>query len=169
MASWTGAGLKGEASSLRKVSLGVLGAAGYTGLLVWHGGLGGSAPLKVAEKGHLASLVPNATWADSLPDALTLSETALTGWSQAVTWTTVVVVVLTFLWLGRRLGGGSDNVLPEVAEARRAPSGGVPHVRKDWLSVWIEVGSSRGFWEWHVWLAPRHGRGRRVPCSSWRL
>ena len=74
----------------------------------------------MAEKGHLASLVPNATWAAELPDALTLSETALTGWSQAVTWTTVVVVVLTFLWLGRRLGGGSDNVLPEVAEARRA-------------------------------------------------
>ena len=104
---------EGEASPLNGVSMGVLGAAGYTGLLVWHGGLGGSAPLKVAESGHLASLVPNAAWADALPDALTLSETALTGWSQAVTWTTVAVVVLTFWWLGRRIGGG--QTLPEVA------------------------------------------------------
>lgn len=30
----------------------LLGAAGYTGLLVWHGGLSGSAPLAVATPGH---------------------------------------------------------------------------------------------------------------------
>lgn len=30
----------------------LIGAAGYTGLMVWHGGLSGSAPLKVAEAGH---------------------------------------------------------------------------------------------------------------------
>ncbi len=32
----------------------LLGAAGYTAMLVWHGGLSGSAPLKVAEVGHLS-------------------------------------------------------------------------------------------------------------------
>ncbi|MGM0558005.1 MAG: short-chain fatty acid transporter [Myxococcota bacterium] len=30
----------------------LLGAAGYAGFLVWHGGFSGSAPLKVAENGH---------------------------------------------------------------------------------------------------------------------
>ncbi|MGH1339728.1 MAG: short-chain fatty acid transporter [Aureispira sp.] len=30
----------------------LIGAAGYSGLMVWHGGLSGSAPLKVAEQGH---------------------------------------------------------------------------------------------------------------------
>lgn len=36
----------------------LLGAAGYMGLLVWHGGLSGSAPLKVAESGaSLASTI----------------------------------------------------------------------------------------------------------------
>lgn len=33
----------------------LLGAAAYTGLAVWHGGLSGSAPLKVAETGHFAA------------------------------------------------------------------------------------------------------------------
>ena len=33
----------------------LLGAAAYTGLAVWHGGLSGSAPLKLAEPGHFAS------------------------------------------------------------------------------------------------------------------
>ena len=110
---------QGAGSPLEGVSLGVLGAAGYTGLLVWHGGLGGSAPLKVAESGHLASLIPNATWLDEVPDALTLSQTALTGWSQAVTLSVMVIVVLTFLWLGRRVGGGESNALPNAIPKRR--------------------------------------------------
>jgi len=34
----------------------LIGAAGYSGLMVWHGGISGSAPLKVAEQGHFLSL-----------------------------------------------------------------------------------------------------------------
>jgi short-chain fatty acids transporter len=34
----------------------LVGATGYIGLMVWHGGISGSAPLKVAEQGHLSSL-----------------------------------------------------------------------------------------------------------------
>jgi short-chain fatty acids transporter len=33
----------------------LLGAAGYAGFLVWHGGFSGSAPLKVAESGHFVA------------------------------------------------------------------------------------------------------------------
>jgi len=111
---------EGSGSPLNRVSLGVLGAAGYTGLLVWHGGLGGSAPLKVAEPGHLASLIPNASWLDDVPEALTLSQTALTDWSQAVTLSVMAVVVLTFLWLGRRVGAGPSNELPPTKSAPAA-------------------------------------------------
>ena len=35
----------------------LIGASGYVGLMVWHGGISGSAPLKVAEKGHLSQLM----------------------------------------------------------------------------------------------------------------
>ena len=35
-----------------KLNYPLIGAAGYSGLMVWHGGLSGSAPLKVAESGH---------------------------------------------------------------------------------------------------------------------
>lgn len=111
---------QGEDSPLRAVSLGVLGAAGYTGLLVWHGGLGGSAPLKVAESGHLASLIPNAEWAKDLPDALPLSQTALTSWSQMLTWSVVLAVVCVFLWLGRKVGDQGGNALPKLEDAKPA-------------------------------------------------
>ena len=36
----------------RPIHYPLLGAAGYAGFLVWHGGFSGSAPLKVAEPGH---------------------------------------------------------------------------------------------------------------------
>jgi len=44
----------GRALKLRGIAVHypVLGAAGYAGFVVWHGGLSGSAPLKVAEKDH---------------------------------------------------------------------------------------------------------------------
>ena len=44
----------GEHASQHNISINypLIGAAGYAGLMVWHGGLSGSAPLKVAEEGH---------------------------------------------------------------------------------------------------------------------
>ena len=78
---------------------GVLGAAGYTGLLVWHGGLSGSAPLKVAEEGHLAELAPNLV---GLPDSIGLLDTVFSTWSVLVTVGVVVSVLLVFVWLGKR-------------------------------------------------------------------
>ena len=44
----------GEYFSENKIPLNypLIGAAGYSGLMVWHGGISGSAPIKIAEKGH---------------------------------------------------------------------------------------------------------------------
>ena len=44
-----------------------------------------SAPLKVAEAGHLASLVPQASWAPTLPETISLTETVFAPWSLMVT------------------------------------------------------------------------------------
>lgn len=49
----------------------LIGAAGFSGLMTWHGGLSGSAPLKVAEVGHLNALTKSSLY----PEAITLSET----------------------------------------------------------------------------------------------
>ncbi len=78
---------------------GVLGAAGYTGLLVWHGGLSGSAPLKVAEPGHLAELAPHLS---GLPDSIGLRDTLFAGWSWPITFAVAVATALVFVWLGRQ-------------------------------------------------------------------
>lgn len=47
----------GEHASVNniKINYPLVGACGYSGLMVWHGGISGSAPIKVAETGHFLS------------------------------------------------------------------------------------------------------------------
>lgn len=41
----------------KAINYALVGAAGYAGLMFWHGGISGSALVKVAEQGHLTSLM----------------------------------------------------------------------------------------------------------------
>jgi short-chain fatty acids transporter len=89
----------------------LIGAAGYAGLMVWHGGISGSAPLKVAESGHLQSLMQNVLSVDNLeklPDTIASSLTVFS-WSNLITFG-IVLLVISFLAF--RLGKGtSPNTL----------------------------------------------------------
>lgn len=65
----------------------LLGASGYVGLMVWHGGMSGSAPLKAAEEGHLANLFPgpeNAGIAAGLPNYISTESTIFSSWNLLV-------------------------------------------------------------------------------------
>ncbi len=72
----------------------LIGAAGYSGMMVWHGGLSGSAPLKVAEAGHFLS--------DSI-GMIPLSETLFSSMNLTVSLALLVVLPLAMAWLGTRL------------------------------------------------------------------
>lgn len=77
-----------------KINYPLIGAAGYSGLMVWHSGISGSAPLKAAEDGHLASLFPSDTQSELL-SALPLNiSTEITIFS---TWNLVLFGILVFL------------------------------------------------------------------------
>jgi len=86
----------GEESQKRnfKVNYPLIGASGYIGLMVWHGGLSGSAPLKVSESGHLASLT-NLT----VPDFIATSQTIFSNSNLIVFLILVCFMPLFFLWL----------------------------------------------------------------------
>ena len=89
---------------------GLLGAAGYMGLLVWHSGLSGSAPLKVAETGHLLSLYPKgADWQLPISDSISISSTVLSTWNIAITLGVIFAVVLLFALLGHLFTKPSED------------------------------------------------------------
>jgi len=55
----------------------LLAAAGYTGLLVWHGGFSGSAPLKMTTAAAAAEILPASIVAEHAADGIPLSQTLL--------------------------------------------------------------------------------------------
>jgi short-chain fatty acids transporter len=74
----------------RPIHYPLLGAAGYAGFLVWHGGFSGSAPLKVAEPGHFL---------EASIGVIPISQTLLSPLNLAVTGTLIVLIPLTFFFM----------------------------------------------------------------------
>ncbi len=72
----------------------LVGASGYTGLMVWHGGISGSAPLKVAESGHLTSLMQNVLGPNELAKLPDIISTATTIFSSSNLITFAVILLL---------------------------------------------------------------------------
>ncbi|MBO74900.1 MAG: short-chain fatty acid transporter, partial [Flavobacteriales bacterium] len=98
-----------------------IGAAGYTSMLVWHGGLSGSAPLKVAEAGHLQELGGGEDWVTALPDVIGLRETVFSSWSLALTATVALAAFGVFAWLGRTVKAVSDDAAQTESAPAAAP------------------------------------------------
>ena len=71
----------------------VVGAAGYAGLLVWHGGLSGSAPLKVTQVQEMTKILGPGV------EPIPLTETVFSPLNLVVTLTLMVVVPVVLCWM----------------------------------------------------------------------
>lgn len=83
----------------------LVGAAGYSGLMVWHGGISGSAPIKVSEPGHLNELMKGVSTTSTsmqFPETISTSLTVFSSWNLVIF--LVVLISITFLvyFLGKR-------------------------------------------------------------------
>tara|TARA_B100000700_G_C15056236_1_gene862984 strand:- start:2756 stop:4123 length:1368 start_codon:yes stop_codon:yes gene_type:complete len=91
----------GEHASRKNIQLNypLIGAAGYSGMMVWHGGLSGSAPIKVAEQGHLSSLLSNSDF--SFPNIISLSETIFSNMNVVISSLLLFFLPLTLYLIGK--------------------------------------------------------------------
>lgn len=85
-----------------KINYPLIGAAGYSGLMVWHGGFSGSSLAKVAEEGHLSSLFSSSTVSLDLPLSISYSETVFSSMNITVSILLLVLVPLALYLLGKR-------------------------------------------------------------------
>ena len=107
----------GEYASSKNIKLNypLIGAAGYSGMMVWHGGLSGSAPIKVAEKGHLSSLLSNSDF--SFPDMISLSETIFSNMNLVISSLLILFLPLGLYFIGKRNQGNLIAISSEEIES----------------------------------------------------
>ncbi|SEE31931.1 short-chain fatty acids transporter [Tenacibaculum sp. MAR_2010_89] len=98
-----------------KLNYPIIGAAGYVGLMVWHGGISGSAPIKINENGHIKSIMKSISSDEILvqiPNLIDYSQTVFSWWNLVIFFMVVIAVTTTFYFLGKRATPTKIN-LPE--------------------------------------------------------
>lgn len=83
----------------------LIGASGYVGLMVWHGGISGSAPIKVSEQGHIKELlagISDETTLAKLPDTISTSLTVFSHWNIVLFLLVAVAIGLLVHYLGKK-------------------------------------------------------------------
>jgi short-chain fatty acids transporter len=86
----------------------ILGAAGYTGLLVWHGGLSGSAPLKVTQRKEMARILGDGV------DPIPLGETIFSAMNLSIIAGLLIVVPLLLVLMHP----DDDDDIQEITDAQ---------------------------------------------------
>lgn len=81
----------------------LIGAAAYSGLMVWHGGLSGSAPIKAAEEGNLHDLVAGMDVDISVvPNSVGMDQTIFSTMNIVVSFALLVLIPLIMYYIGKR-------------------------------------------------------------------
>ena len=92
-----------------RINYPLIGACGYSGLMVWHGGISGSAPLKVSEQGHIKDLMANSVGPEllaQLPDSIATSQTIFSISNLIIFFIVLVVLGVSAYYLGKKSKGG---------------------------------------------------------------
>lgn len=76
----------GEHAQQNNISINypLVGAAGYVGLMIWHGGISGSAPIKVAESNHVTDMmssISDSAVLAQLPESINFDTTVFSWWN----------------------------------------------------------------------------------------
>lgn len=93
----------GEHASKKGIQLNypLIGAAGYSGLMVWHGGISGSAPIKIAEEGHfLADTIGVISQADTVFSSMNISISIIL----------LITLPLLMYFIGKKTNGTSISI-----------------------------------------------------------
>lgn len=117
------------------ISYPLIGAAGYAGMMVWHGGISGSAPLKANQAGHLAEL----TGQSNVPTQVLLDQTTFSSMNAFASVAILLAVGITLWVLSKYVSNSippsfSRNVTMENEEPETI---GAEHIDK---STWVGTG-----------------------------
>lgn len=93
------------AKNLLSINYPLIGAAGYSGLMVWHGGISGSSLTKIAEEGHLKSLVSGIipeSQLELLPNSISFIDTVFSPMNIFVSVLLILILPLSMYLVGKK-------------------------------------------------------------------
>lgn len=96
-----------------KLNYNLIGAAGYSGLMVWHGGLSGSSLAKVAEPGHVKSIMANIlpeSKIELLPNVVSYDETLGSPLNLTVMILLIIILPLSMYIIGKKIPSTHINL-----------------------------------------------------------
>lgn len=103
----------------------LVGAAGYVGLMIWHGGISGSAPSKVSESGHLSGFMESmsdSSLSSQLPELISYSQTVLSSSNLLIFLVLLICVPLTLYFLSKHTESSKIELPIFKAQTNRDPS-----------------------------------------------
>ena len=92
----------------------LIGAAGYSGLMVWHGGISGSAPIKIAEENHFL---------EHKIGVISQSETVFSIMNISISLALLIILPLTMYYLGKINCGSKITIQSQKEEKKITPKG----------------------------------------------
>lgn len=102
--------------NLRPLNYPLIGAAGYSGLMVWHGGISGSSLIKVSENNHLKEMMAglsNQEFIEQIPQQIGFEQTVFSSMNIYAIILSLLLLPAFLYWLGKRQPGENKFTVPE--------------------------------------------------------
>jgi short-chain fatty acids transporter len=118
----------------------LIGAAGYSGLMVWHGGLSGSSLAKVAEPGHLKEMMSGILSEDqisALPESISYWQTVGSSMNLFVITLLIIILPASMYWLGKRTKSSSVNLNDKEVPEEKMQLEGAEKLDHSRIFSWI--------------------------------
>jgi len=156
-----------------KVHFPLLVAAGYIGLMIWHGGLSGSAPLTVNKESDLRAFLGGRS--DLLAGPIPLDHTILSPMNLIITGGLLIIAPLVMALLSPPPSecepASKFTPVDSPADARSAPSehderGRFPRLLEDTPIINIALAALIGVWAWRFYLPSGAGASSGVTQLS---
>lgn len=86
------------------INYGLIGAAAYLGLMVWHGGISGSAPTKIMEEGYLHNMMEGSfsTQLSKMPESIPFEQTIGSGMNLITSLLVIIIFPLLCYFIARK-------------------------------------------------------------------
>ena len=112
------------AKKVKNMDYALVVAAGYSGFVIWHGGISGSIPLAVASKGHLV---------EKLTGIIPTTATIFSSWNLIITWTIIITLPILF-----KLMTPSDSEVKTIDPSLLLEEAEIPAPKEQTLATWLE-------------------------------